>query len=106
MAIKVYLQFSSPITAHLSGEEQYTADVNKNVLVKGVDWTDIESKPFETVDDETLSTVGGVLKFKMGSYNDLTDTPSIEDVALKGNKTFADLGMNECSILDIEKMFS
>ena len=106
MAIKAYLQSSSPITAHLSDEERYTADANKNVLVKSVDWTDIKSKPFETVDDGTLSTVGGVLKFKMGSYNDLTDTPSIEDVALKGNRTFADLGMDECSILDIEKMFS
>ena len=96
MAIKAYLQSSDPITA----------DINKHVLVKGSDWEQIENKPFETVDDETLSTVGGVLKFKMGSYNDLTDTPSIEDVTLKGNKTFADLGMEECSILDIEKMFS
>ena len=106
MAINAYLKSSTPVNAYLSSTEQYTADISKNITVRGSDWEQIENKPFETVDDKTLSTVGGVLKFKMGSYNDLTDIPSIEDVALKGNKTFAELGMEECSILDIEKMFS
>ena len=96
MVIRAYLQSSDPITAH----------VDNDILIKGSDWEQIENKPFETVDDETLSIDGGVLKFKMGSYNDLIDHPSIEKVELKGDKTFADFGMEECSILDIEKMFS
>lgn len=95
MAIKAYLQTSSPVTANL----------DRNINIKSSDWEGVTNKPFDTVDEDTLSTEDGVLKFKTGSYNQLTNHPSIEDVTLKGNKTFAELGMEECSILDIEKMF-
>ena len=94
------------INAYPKSPIRYTANISNNIVAGSSDWEQIENKPFETVDNETLSTTGGVLKFKMGSYNDLTDLPSIEDVTLKGNKTFADFGMDECSILEIEKMFS
>ena len=94
------------IEAHILSASPITANVNNENLIKGDAWKDIENKPFDSVDNKTLSTTGGVLKFKTASYNDLTDHPSIEKVVLKGNKTFADLGMEECSILDIEKIFS
>lgn len=96
MAIEAYLQPSS----------EHIANLDRNIYIKGRKWEEVEDKPFETVDDETLSTEDGVLKFKMGSYKQLTDRPSIEGVTLEDNKTFAELGMEECSILDIEKMFS
>lgn len=83
-----------------------TAHVNNVNLIKGDDWNDVENKPFESVDGKTLSTYGGVLHFRTASYNDLYDHPYIEGVELKGNKTFASLGMEECSMLDIEKLFS
>lgn len=94
------------IDAHVLSAPPITVNVNNENLINGGTWIDIENKPFDSVDDETLSTSGGVLKFKTASYNNLTDIPSIEDVALKGNKTFADFGIEECSILDIEKIFS
>ena len=97
MAINAYMTKNSPIEAKLNSIQ---------FVPTGSDWSIIINKPFETVDDETLSTEDGTLKFKMGSYNQLTDHPSIEGVTLEDNKTFAELGMEECSILDIEKMFS
>ena len=96
MAIEAKVISSSPITAY----------VNNINLIKGDDWKDVENKPFESVDEKTLSTYGGVLHFRTASYNDLSDWPSIESVTLRGNKTFAELGLEECSILSIEKMFS
>lgn len=69
-------------------------------------WSKLQEKPFEEVDNDTLTVTNGVLKFSKGSYNQLTDRPSIENVTLEGNKTFAELGLEECSILSIEKMFS
>lgn len=97
MAINAYVARDSPIEAKVNPIQ---------AIPTSSKWETITNKPFETVDDETLSTEDGILKFKMGSYKQLTDRPSIEDVTLKGNKTFAELGMEECSILDIEKMFS
>lgn len=38
-------------------------------------------------------------------YEKLLNIPSIESVQLKGNKTFEDLGLAECSNLDIDNLF-
>lgn len=107
MAINAYVTRDPPIVAALADDGSVAAKLNPIQFVPtSSEWDTITDKPFETVDDETLSTEGGVLKFKSGSYKQLTDRPSIEGVTLEDNKTFAQLGMEECSILDIEKMFS
>lgn len=38
-------------------------------------------------------------------YEKLLNLPSIESVQLKGNKSFEDLGLTECSNLDIDNLF-
>lgn len=38
-------------------------------------------------------------------YEKLQHLPSIEGVELRGNKTFAELGMEECSNIDIDSLF-
>ena len=110
MAINAYVSdSSSTISVHASDgvSATHTANVNPIQLVPtNSDWATITNKPFDAVDDKTLSTEGGVLRFKTGSYESLSDLPSIEGVQLVDDKTFADLGMEECSILSIEKMFS
>lgn len=40
------------------------------------------------------------------SYNDLTDKPSIEGVALSGNKTFPELNLDVLSNSEIEAIFT
>ena len=39
------------------------------------------------------------------NYDVLVNKPRINDVELRGNKTFDELGMIECSNKDIEEMF-
>lgn len=107
MAINAYVSEDVPITASAMSDSTHTAQVTPIAIVSvSRTWNEVSEKPFETVDNETLSTEGGVLRFKTGSYEDLTDIPSIEGVKLIDNKTFEELGMEECSILDIEKMFA
>lgn len=38
-------------------------------------------------------------------YEKLQNLPSLESVELRGNKTFADLGLEECSNQDIINLF-
>ena len=38
-------------------------------------------------------------------YEKLLNLPSIEDIQLKGNKSFEDLGLEECSNLEIDSLF-
>ena len=107
MAIKAYVSKDMPIIANAASDSPHTVQMTPTSIVPiNSRWGDIENKPFDTVDEKTLSTEGGVLRFKTGSYDDLTDKPSIEGVSLADNKTFAELGMQECSMLDIEKMFA
>ena len=111
MAINAYVNnSSSAVSVHVantSSSSRPTASVNPIQLVPTEsNWEKINDKPFETVDEETLSTEGGVLRFRTGSYEDLSDLPSIEGVKLVDDKSFEDLGMEECSILSIEKMFN
>lgn len=106
MAIKAYVSDTGSIVAKAISDSPATAKANPASTVPlSNSWSDVENKPFESVDGKTLEVSGGVLKFKTGSYKALSDLPSIEGVALADNKTFEDLGLAECSILDIEKMF-
>lgn len=93
------------VNAYVNDDDQITAEVNNIVTVPN-SWSEIDQKPFESVDNDTLIVSNGILKFSKGSYKQLTDIPSIENVTLEGNKTFAELGLEECSILDIKKIFS
>ena len=107
MAIKAYVSKNMPIIANAASDSPHTVQMTPTSIVPiNSRWGDIENKPFDTVDDKTLSTEDGVLRFKTASYEDLTDLPSIEGVKLVHDKTFEELGMEECSILDIEKMFT
>ena len=38
-------------------------------------------------------------------YEKLVNLPSIEDIELKGNKSFEELGLEECSNLEIDSLF-
>ena len=107
MAIKAYVSKGLPIVANAASDSPHTAQTSSMVTIPiSRTWDEVSEKPFKTVDGETLSTEGGVLRFKTGSYEDLTDIPSIEGVKLVDDKSFEELGMEECSILDIEKMFA
>ena len=39
------------------------------------------------------------------NYNELDNKPSIEDVVLKGNRTFEQLGLTEISNVDLKNIF-
>lgn len=107
MAIKTYVTSAEPITAKVSSASPASASMNPTSIVPlSSAWANIEDKPFESVDGETLAVSNGVLHFKTGSYKDLSNLPSIEGMALVDDKSFEELGMKECSILDIEKMFT
>ena len=89
------------------GQSPFKVSVGQSsVNIFNTEWERIKNKPFNSVDEETLDTIGGILKFRTASYESLTDLPSIENIELKGNKNFEDLGLQECSILDIERMFT
>lgn len=105
--VTAHVMADSPIEVQTAEQPPATASVDPVTVIPEVSyWSSIMDKPFNTVDGETLSTEGGVLRFKTGSYEDLSDLPSIEGIKLVDDKTFAELGMEECSILDIEKMFT
>ena len=107
MAIKAYVSKDMPIIANAASDSPHTAQIPPTVTIPtSRTWDEVSDKPFNTVDSETLSTEGGVLRFKTASYENLSDLPSIEGVKLVDDKTFEELGMEECSILDIEKMFT
>lgn len=48
---------------------------------------------------------GSVQKVSTSDYNDLFNKPSINEVELKGNKTFEDLGDKTLSNLEIKAIF-
>lgn len=105
--VTAYPLIQHDVSALTDSTDQVTANSDPTKIVPEASyWSSIMDKPFNTVDGETLSTEGGVLRFKTGSYKDLTDKPSIEGVALVDDKSFEELGLTECSILDIEKMFA
>lgn len=111
MAINAYVSDSSStvsvrVDGGASGSQVNATPSPYHLIPTNSDWNAVTNKPFETVDGKTLSTEGGVLRFKTASYKDLTGKPSIEGVSLVDDKTFAELGMQECSMLDIEKMFA
>lgn len=93
------------VNAYANDDDQITAEVNTIVTVPN-SWSEIDQKPFDDIDNDTLTVTNGILKFSKGSYKQLTNKPSIEGVTLEGNKTFAELGLEECSILDIKNIFS
>lgn len=107
MAIKTYVTSAEPITAKVSSASPASASMTPTSIVPlSSAWANIEDKPFESVDGETLAVSSGVLHFKTGSYEALSDLPSIEGVKLIDDRKLDELGVEECSILDIEKLFS
>ena len=107
MAIKTYVTSAEPITAKVAPDSPTSANMNPTSIIPlSNNWQSIEDKPFESVDGETLAVSNGVLHFKTGSYEALSDLPSIEGVTLIDDRKLDELGIEECSILDIEKLFS
>ena len=51
--------------------------------------------------DVKLVSVGGTL-----DYDDLDNKPKINDVELKGNKTFENLGINTITNIELEEMLN
>lgn len=49
--------------------------------------------------------LGGIEKGSLSDYDRLLNKPLINSVELRGNKTFDELGLIECSNQDIEDMF-
>lgn len=97
---------SSSVNTSVSSSK-IKANINSgSINVLNTEWDKVKNKPFDSVDEETLDTTDGVLRFRTASYESLIDLPSIENIELKGNKNFEDLGLQECSILDIERMFT
>lgn len=94
------------VKVNIKGDSSTKVEVSGAAVLSSNEWSDVLNKPFSSVDKEQFSTDSGVLRFKTISYNDLKDKPSIEGVPLVKDKSFADLGLEEASILDIEKMFS
>ena len=97
---------SSPIKVSVNSSPIKAAVSKSPINILNTEWDKVKNKPFDSVDEETLDTTDGVLRFRTASYESLTDLPSIENIELKGNKNFEDLGLQECSILDIERMFT
>lgn len=67
-----------------------------------------ESKPMsvEFTDDEKMRAgFGDVQLVHTDNYNDLYNKPSINEVELKGNKTFEDLGDRTLSNIEIKAVF-
>ena len=48
---------------------------------------------------------GEIQKVSTGDYNDLNNKPSINEVVLKGNKTFEDLGDKTLTNFEIKEIF-
>lgn len=55
--------------------------------------------------DDFNSSFGDVQVIPTGDYNALANKPSINEVVLKGNKTFEDLGDITLSNIEIKQIF-
>lgn len=108
MSVKVNIK-EEPLTkikVNVKDNSSTKVEVNKTAVSMSNEWSQILNKPFSFVDEKQFSTNEGILKFKTISYNDLSNKPTIEGVPVINDKTFSDFGLEEASILDIEKMFS
>ena len=59
-----------------------------------------------TESDGLFADFGEIQKVSTGDYNDLNNKPSINEVVLKGNKTFEDLGDRILTNLEIKEIFN
>lgn len=48
---------------------------------------------------------GEISEVTINDYEQLTNLPSIEEVTLIGNKSFKELGLEECSNIEIDMLF-
>lgn len=65
-----------------------------------VDFTEGDSAEEVNVTEETINITSP------SSYNQLDDKPKINDVELKGNKSFEDLGAESLTNLEIEEIIN
>lgn len=55
--------------------------------------------------DQLTATFGSVQRVSTSDYNELFNKPSINEVELKGNKTFEDLGDKTLTNIEIKAIF-
>lgn len=48
---------------------------------------------------------GEISEVTINDYEQLTNLPAIEEVTLVGNKSFKELGLEECSNIEIDMLF-
>lgn len=58
-----------------------------------------------TENDGLVADFGEVQRVSTGDYNDLKNKPSINEVMLKGNKTFEELGDHTLTNIEIKSIF-